>query len=697
MDRPKDTIQNTQSDDQQMVTGGEQILENSASPDLSIREVPELETKPIKKSLLRKLLPMNKTKLIEKNAESLEDSSKAKKKWFKSPWFIGSAILSIIILAIGSWLGIVGYNTYNKLKVVSLNASAVSAAIENRDLALAKEELSKTNKSLEEASKVYSGIAPLKVVPILGNYIKDGSHVFSAGFEGIKVGELAIEALVPYADVLGFTGSEQKLEFASAEERIIFLATTVEKLSPQMDEIGAGLQKVSAELDQIDEKRYPKEVSGKEIRSRITSVKDTVRNAGDSIAQFQPFIELLPDLLGNPEPRRYLLLFQNDAELRPTGGFLTAYATLNILRGKITPGVSEDIYTLDNSFNSKIPAPDPIKKYLPLVYVWNLRDMNLSPDFKVSMDTFTNYYQKTPIAPEVDAVIAVDTDFMVKILKVLGPIGVPGYGGQFSAENDPKCDCPQVIYALENIITRPTYEIREGRKSILGPLMNSMLANMMGSPKAKWAEFFTIFTQSIQEKHVLMYFFDEGKQAAVEALGAAGRINTYEGDYLHINDTNFAGAKSNLFVTQEVTQDITVNSDGSYKKKLTLTYKNPAPPSNCNLEAGQLCLNGVLRDWVRIYVPKGATLGETKGFELEVGTNEDLGHTVFDGFFTISPQSVKKIEIEYTVPTGVVADPFKMLIQSQPGTDPVEHTISLNGGKAKVMEVDSDTELTLNK
>lgn len=102
-----------------------------------------------------------------------------------------------------------------------------------------------------------------------------------------------------------------------------------------------------------------------------------------------------------------------------------------------------------------------------------------------------------------------------------------------------------------------------------------MLQNMMGSPKAKWAEFFNIFTDSIKQKHLLMYFKDETRQTAVESLGAAGRINSYPGDYLHINDTNFAGAKSNMFVENEVDQKVTINADGSLTKKLILTYKNP--------------------------------------------------------------------------------------------------------------------------
>jgi hypothetical protein len=228
--------------------------------------------------------------------------------------------------------------------------------------------------------------------------------------------------------------------------------------------------------------------------------------------------------------------------------------------------------------------------------------------------------------------------------------------------------------------------------------MNSMLANMMGSPKAKWAEFFNIFTQSIKEKHLLMYFKDENKQNAVEVLGAAGRINDYLGDYLHINDTNFAGAKSNMFVTQEVDTLVSVNGDGSLTKKLTLTYKNPRKGDNCNLEAGLLCLNGILRNWQRIYVPKGSVLKNTAGYELDVTTTEDLGKTVFEGFFTLSPESVKKLEVEYTVPSGVVnGDNYNVLIQKQPGTKSIKTTIQLGSAKPKTYNLNSDQEIIMAK
>lgn len=640
-------------------------------------------------------------------SESLEDQASpaksAKPKWYRRRRFQIAAIIFIVLCLLFGFLAFVGYQTSGHIQSVADHGKGVAAAIEERDLLRAKSELASADQALAFADQSYRRLNLYSHIPFFGLYIRDGQHALKAADLGLETGDMVLMALEPYADVLGFTGGEV-VEFESAEERIIFLSDTVEKLAPQMDGISAKLGEISKELETINENRYPKTVQGTEVRGEIAGFKSSVKSTSTSLSQFQPFVRLLPDLLGNPEARDYLILFQNDAELRPTGGFMTAYATMNVHAGKITSGVSEDIYTLDSAFTKKVPAPDPIRKYLPLVYNWNLRDMNLSPDFKISMDTFTQYYQQVPIAPKVDAIIAIDTQVPVRILEILGPIGVPGYGGQFSADPDPRCDntCPQVIYELENIITRPTYEIREGRKSILGPLMNSMLANMMGSPKAKWAEFFNVFSESVREKHLLMYFFDEDKQAAVEALGAAGRITDYPHDYLHINDTNFAGAKSNLFVEQEVETEVRIEPDGSLTKKLVLTYRNPVAGDNCNLEAGQLCLNGLLRDWIRVYVPEGSVLKASRGFEVDMITTADLGKTVFEGFFTLAPESVKKLELEYTVPAGHAEEvngkyQYQVLVQKQPGTKEIKHTYTLNKGKAQVFPVISDQEIVIVK
>jgi len=325
-----------------------------------------------------------------------------------------------------------------------------------------------------------------------------------------------------------------------------------------------------------------------------------------------------------------------------------------------------------------------------------LRDMNLSPDFKVSMDTFLANYEKVEGTKNFDGVIAVDTKVLVDILKVLGPIGVSGFGN-FSAETDKRCDCPQVFYELERYADKPVTGLKEERKGIIGPLMHSILLNAMGAPRKQWPLFLNVIFKNIAEKHLLLYFFDENIQKTMEVLNASDRIKDYEGDYLHVNDCNFAGAKSNMFIKEFFDQKIEIADDGTITKTLTIDYKNPAPPSNCNLEAGELCLNGLYRDWVRVYVPKGSELIEVKGSEIQPKTYEDLGKTVFEAFYgdksPLRPEGKAQLIFKYRLPFKYEKNqPYKILIQKQPGTYGYENTISFKG-KVQTFELKTDKEI----
>jgi len=231
--------------------------------------------------------------------------------------------------------------------------------------------------------------------------------------------------------------------------------------------------------------------------------------------------------------------------------------------------------------------------------------------------------------------------------------------------------------------------------------MHSILANAMGSPRKKWPEFFNIGLAAIQEKHLLVYFFDEELQQAMEALNAAGRIKEAEGDYFHLNDCNFAGAKSDMFIERSVKQEIEITGDGTVTKLITVDYRNPAPPSNCNLEAGELCLNGLYRDWVRLYVPQGSELIEATGTEIETKVYEDLGKTVFETFYgdqaPLRPEGRKQLTFKYKLPFKLEkGEDYQLLIQKQPGTYNPEYEIIL-GRQQEIFELTTDRHLQFSR
>jgi hypothetical protein len=349
--------------------------------------------------------------------------------------------------------------------------------------------------------------------------------------------------------------------------------------------------------------------------------------------------------------------------------------------GKVEPEASGDIYDLDKNFKNKPPIPPILAKFLTTENRWNLRDMNLSPDFNVSMQTFFSNYEKVPGQPvNIDGIVAVDTHFLESLVKVLGPVDVPTFG-TFSADNDPRCNCPQIIYALSEIVDRPVNFIKVNRKGIIGPMMKAILTKAYGAPKQQWPDLFSTGWNNVQAKHILVDFFNPTAQAAAEAVDAAGRVTQAPqgSDYFLLVDTNLAGAKSNFFVTTTVAHDVELPSGGSLKHTVTITYKNPFRPSNCNLEAGQLCLNGTLNDWVRVYLPTGAKLVESRGFDSSsVKESEDLGHHMVEGVFKLEPLSEAKVELTYTVP---YTNPktYNILLQKQGGTENITHILTVNG------------------
>jgi hypothetical protein len=284
-----------------------------------------------------------------------------------------------------------------------------------------------------------------------------------------------------------------------------------------------------------------------------------------------------------------------------------------------------------------------------------------------------------------------DTFLPVKFIQILGPVGVGGWGN-FSAETDKRCNCPQVVYALEDLISKPLNTLKTDRKAVLGPLMHSILANAMGSPKSKWPQFLNAGLESINQKHLMFYFIEDKNQKAAESFNASGRIRESQGDYLHLNDSNFGGAKTDFFITRDIEQEIETSGD-KVTKKVTITYANPHKGSNCNLEAGQLCLNGVYRDWVRLYVPKGSKLISVVGSELKEKVSDELGKTVFEGFFTMRPESTSKLVFNYELPP-MSTSPYKIMLQKQPGISSIKQNIILDG-KPTAIDLVGDKELIL--
>jgi hypothetical protein len=196
---------------------------------------------------------------------------------------------------------------------------------------------------------------------------------------------------------------------------------------------------------------------------------------------------------------------------------------------------------------------------------------------------------------------------------------------------------------------------------------------------------------NLEEKHIQLYFKDPSLQQATEAIDFAGRIMPFEGDYLHINNVNFAGAKSNLFVTEAI-ESKTTEKDGKIQKEVIITFRNPYAHSDCNLERGGLCLNATLRNWIRFYVPQGSKLISLKGAARETNTYDELGKTVYENFLTVSPQGRAQVTVIYTLPDTIKKSNYKYMIQKQGSVQKERQSLEVTVGGKQLYKGQFDTD-----
>lgn len=603
----------------------------------------------------------------------------------------------IVFLILFGVFGVVlpAKKTYSQAKVTEAHAQAALYGLKTQNIQIASDELANTKTELTKTQQDLHAMVYLKFIPPFNFYYNDADHLLNAGFYGLNAGQIFVDSIKPYADVLGFKG-QGSFSGGSAQQRIQTAVTTMSKVTPKIDDIEQQLVLAREEIDKVNPNHYPPFFGGQKIRNQLTQVKTITDESTTFISQAKPLIKVLPSLLGEPTEKKYLVLFQNDKELRPTGGFITSYAIFNLQHGVIKVDTNNDIYTLDNTIANHPTAPRPILQYLPKVSQWNLRDTNISPDFPTSMDNFNALYKKAGGYVPVDGIIAVDTHAFIAAMNVLGDMTVDGT--TFTTKTDPRCDCPQAIYQMEAITDTPVNYVKTDRKGIIGDLMYAIMQKAFSSsPKLYWGPLFQAMITEVSQKHILFDIYNTDAQKGLDALNATGRIMPFDGDYLHINDTNFGGAKSNLFLSEAVTQNYQVQNDGTIQKTVTINYKNPFAPSDCNLERGGLCLNAVQRDWLRLYVPKGSKIVSSEGSEVKMISYDELGKTVFEGFLTVRPLGTATFTITYTLPFKVAnGSPLPLMIQKQPGTDNNQYTVSINNHQVDTFPLLTDKTLKLN-
>ena len=93
-------------------------------------------------------------------------------------------------------------------------------------------------------------------------------------------------------------------------------------------------------------------------------------------------------------------------------------------------------------------------------------------------------------------------------------------------------------------------------------------------------------------------------------------------------------------------------------------------------------------------MPKGSELLDFKGSETDPVQKEELGKTVYEGFFTVAPKGQAQLKVSYKLPFKMDTNEYNMLIQKQPGTEGHKYIIKINGNTMDEFDLITDKELS---
>lgn len=331
-------------------------------------------------------------------------------------------------------------------------------------------------------------------------------------------------------------------------------------------------------------------------RGQVAQARMAIATGSTALDDISATLTFARALLGETREQTYLLVFQNQAELRPTGGFMGSVAELMIDRGEIThtfiPGGGP--YDLRGQLKSRVLAPKPLYLVNPR---WEFQDANWFPDFAASAEKI-NWFWSQGGQSTLDGVISVNASLLEPLLRFTGPIELPAYGKTFTADN--------IQLELQKSVELEYDKTENQPKKIIGDLFPIILDRLKTAPPERTVQLIQLLDEAFRKKDVQLWFRDPDLQAYAEKFGWAGRLKSTQGDALSLVEANIGGQKTDAVIRETVDQQVTVLPDGHLEATLTLDRAH-------NGRQGELFRGANNVEYLRVYVPQGSELLSVDG------------------------------------------------------------------------------------
>jgi hypothetical protein len=550
------------------------------------------------------------------------------------------------------------------------NTNSAQDAIKNKDYQLAQSNFSNVLANLQTAQTELdnSSIALRSLVKLTPdqynseNLLQAATLLTESGIIGSQIlqqiGNLSISP-----EGFGPTASADFANLVSATEQI---SSKLTKANELMGELNSSLLPAQYQLALQDSQAFVSDLS-KQMQQL-----NKVMNIANKV--------LMTD-------KRFLIILQNNNELRSSGGFIGTIAQGNFSSGSIKKLDIRSVYDLDGQLTEQIKVPSPLTSVNNRLY---LRDSNWLADFPDTAEVLSSMYEKeggeTP-----DLIMAINPELFIELLKLTGPITLPSYKVTLDSNN-----------FIETVQTTTSIEYDKNLnqpKQMLADLYPALLQKLNQLFKDNPITLLSVLQKSLAQKELLIYSKEPSLQQDLEAFHWAGQVEDTDGDYLQIVSNNLSGTKTDRFLHREVKLQTNIDEQGSITNQLTYSIYNPLPNNESLIN----------KSWVRFLVPQNSKLIAGEGFskgpesfenssrqvdnslianwqstlkhdsDRNIDTGTESGKTFFGGWIEAAPGQTATVTLTYQLPFKLRGNinHYSLLLQKQPGMMPFAYNHKL--------------------
>lgn len=598
---------------------------------------------------------------------------------------VGLLVLgALLLLGWGAYVAWHGYSLWGNLRTAQTLLEGDPLELLESDLDMLGEWLRDTRSDVVALRRQVGGLAPLGRsmgwLPKIGPLLAQAEPLLELADGLTEAGVLVWEGYQPLV--------EDWQRGALAPEKA---AAILEAARPQTVAARRAVTRAAAARRRLEPARWPWR-----MQQALQRFDVALPLLQDGLAM----AEIAPGLAGMAGARTYLILVQNDDELRPTGGFITGVGLIEMHRGRVNLLGFEDANVVDDYARKPYPAPPaPLGDYMGLG-LWLLRDANWSPDFPTSARQAAYFFEYGREIP-VDGVLALNQYALDLFMQGFGPVEVAGVSEPITAAN---------IRDLTREAWNPgdegvTRSWTINRKDFIGEWANALFSRFERDPGSlNWPALARFVWQALDTRQLLIYVEDPIAAQVLAALQWDGALRAVEGDYLMVVDANMGYGKVNVLIEPRIEYAVALQADGTGTAELALTYthrgrRRDVPCEHFFIYTGQLAYEDMIHrcyyNYVRVLAPAGsdlhsATPWPTPGEFLLRGIpdageavvlEDEVGKVVFAQFFVVEYGKQLTTRFEYVVP-GVVQGEgprrhYSLLVQKQPGTGDVPVTVAV--------------------